>query len=587
MKKFFRLSLMVAMAAVLMTSCNCYKKMVKSIDTVAITSTPEVLTLNNGKVSAEIAVNIPAKYFDKKAILRMTPVLIFQGGEVATDPIIVHGEYIHDNYTTVDFKQGATVKQVVEFKYRPEMRRCKLQLRIEALCYCSECANYVLINPETLAPVTMTELETLESDPNSDEAKSILRRCGLTVAEGINTLQADFNFAQMMDSMKDNYERVTTTVESIDLSYNINSSVVNMKKIDQDGVEKFSSILAANMSNDRKRQSLTIKGYASPDGDEGLNESLSDARSKSAKRAAAKTLKELGFTDLEVEACGEDWDGFRALVEVSNIEDKDLILRIMDMNETSAQRESELRNLSVVFEAVKEQILPQLRRAQIVNSIESTGLSDDEMLAAVEAKRYDELSVEEVLHVCANLKVKNPTAAALLKFAAEKYGDCRLYNNLGVVYAKMGKAQEAKAAFEMAIKSGAELSEISGNMALVNLMVGDVEAAEKYSKSAGNKAKCAVEASKGDYSQAVKVMSGYNAAVAYTIMGDYASAKRSLGSLKSADAEYLRAVIASYEGDMKLAGASLTSAVKKNKALAAKAEDDVNLKNLFESGFKL
>ncbi len=586
MKKFIKLSLMLAATAIFATSCNCYKKMGKSFDKVKIECSPEVLALNNGKVDAEISVEIPAKYFNKKALLRVTPVFVYEGGEVAAKPIVLQGESVSENFKSVGYKEPTSFKESVSFKYAPEMRLGSLQLRVEANCKCSDCDEFVLINAETGATLSDSEIETVESNPKSAAAQEILSKCGFTVAKGVNTLQNDIKYADLMVMMKDDYKRVTTTVETADLNYAISSSVLSAKSLKSSDVAKFKALVEANSKNDRAKQTLYANGYASPDGPEKFNDKLSKSRSQSGKSAMVKMLKGYGV-EVDAAAYGEDWDGFKKLVEASDIEDKHLILKVLNMYDSSTQREQEIKNLSEVFGELKSDVLPQLRRAQMSNKIDLTGKSDAEMLTLVKSEKYSELNANEILYICAKLKVDAKKKLALLKYASSKLGDARAYNNLGVTYARMGKSKDAMAAFKASIKAGAKGAATSKNMTLINLMIKHVGEAEKFSKGADNVAKSAVAAAKGNYTPATKSMKGYNAAIAYTQLGNYTAAKSALAKVKTADAEYLGAVIASLEGDVKTAKTKLQSAVKKNKNLAKKASTDVNLKNLYESGFKL
>ncbi|MFI3270354.1 MAG: hypothetical protein SNG14_07560 [Rikenellaceae bacterium] len=586
MKKFIKFSLMLVATAIFATSCNCYKKMGSSFDTIKIECSPEVLALNNGKVDAEISVEIPAKYFNKKALLRVTPVFVYEGGEVAADPIMLQGEGVSENFRVVNFSQPTSFKESVSFKYAPEMRMGSLQLRVEANCKCSDCADFVLINAETGAVLSKSEVEAIESNPKSAEAQAILSKCGFKVADGVNTLQSDLKYADLMVMMKDNFKRVTTTVETADLQYGISSSVLSGKSLKSSDVAKFKALVEANSKNDRAKQTLYANGYASPDGPENFNDKLSKSRSESGKSAMVKMLKGYGV-EVDAAAYGEDWDGFKKLVEASDIEDKHLILKVLSMYDSSTQREREIKNLAAVFGELKSDVLPQLRRAQMSNKIDMTGKSDEEMMAVVEAKKFGELNVEEILHICANLKVDNKSKVALLEYATKEFGDFRAYNNLGVTYARMGKNKEAMEALNASIKAGAKGAATSKNMALMNLIIKKVGEAEKFAKGADEVAKSALAAAKGNYTPATKSMKGYNAAIAYTQLGNYTAAKSALANVKTADADYLGAVIASLEGDVKTAGSKLQAAVKKNKNLAKKAATDVNLKNLYKSGFSL
>ena len=329
---------------------------------------------------------------------------------------------------------------------------------------------------------------------------------------------------------------------------------------------------------------VTITGYASPDGPEKFNDKLASARSETGRKAVEKILAEYGF-NIDAAGYGEDWEGFKEMVEKSNIQDKDLILQVLSMYDSSAERENQIKNMSSVYGELKEDVLPKLRRAQLVNNMEITGKSDAEMQALVNSGKLDELNNEELLHV-ATLIEDNAVKAKVLEYAAKKYDDSRAYTNLGAAYLQMGDADKALAALTQAVKLGGNTQELNSNLALANLAAGNVDEAKKYAAAADAQTKSLIAAAQGQYGDAAAKLKGYNAAVAAVMNNDLSAAKKALAGENSADADYLRAVIATKEGDMKTAGAQLKAAVAKDSALVKKASKDVNLKPLFKSGFK-
>jgi Flp pilus assembly protein TadD len=177
--------------------------------------------------------------------------------------------------------------------------------------------------------------------------------------------------------------------------------------------------------------------------------------------------------------------------------------------------------------------------------------------------------------------------ATVLEYAAKKFNDARAYNNLGVVYAQMGDKTKALAAYEKAAQLGLNNNEINSNLALANLANGNTAKAQQYAAAADAKTKSMIAAAQGNYSAAASTLSGYNAAIANTMNNDLTAAKKAIAADASAKADYLRAVIAAKEGDLQTAKAQLQSSISKDASLAAKAAKDVNLANLFASGFKL
>ena len=351
-------------------------------------------------------------------------------------------------------------------------------------------------------------------------------------------------------------------------------------------MKAFKQNVVDQQSNDRATQKLYVHGYASPDGPEKFNDKLSNARSKSGHKAAEKLLKDTGM-DLDVASYGEDWEGFKELVAASDMEDKDIILQVLSRYDSSTQRESEIKNMSAVFTELKKEILPKLRRAQLVNSTDIKGKTNDEMAALINSGRLDELTNEELLYMAESVLENAKAKATVLEYTAKKFNDARAYNNLGVVLAQLGDKAQALAALEKAAQLGLNNNELNSNLALANLANGNVAKAQQYATAADAKTKSLIAAAQGSYGAAATTLAGYNAAVASTLNNDLTAAKKAIAAETTAKADYLRAVIASKEGDLDTAKAQLKSAISKDASLAQKALKDVNLTNLFASGFKL
>ena len=575
MKNLFKLSAVLAVVVLTMSSCNCFKKMAKNQDEVNITCTPEVLVLNNGKVDADITVTFPTKYFNAKAVLKVTPVIVFEGGEVAGTTQYFQGSKVDNNYTVIDKKNGGQYTMTVSFPYDERMACSELQLRAEIKCPKGKCKEFTLVNLNNGANPTKEEAAILAA--GGAEADAIKRAFGLTVAQGVNTLQRDLDFASAMQPMASGYKNVITEVTKANYVYAINSSRLTKKAQSSDELTAFQQKASEQKENDRIKQNIYVNGYASPDGPEKFNDKLSAARSQSGKKAAEKLLEEIGLS-LDAASYGEDWEGFKELVAASDIADKELILSVLNSYSSSSEREEQIKNMSQVFGALKKDILPQLRRAQLVNSSDITGKTDDEMAALVRAGKFAELDEKEMLHIASTGKLTLNEEVAVLEVAANNYKSAAAYNNLGVAYAEAGEGAKAAEAFAAAVKAGGNASEINNNLALVNLMNGNTEAAKAYTANASKEAKALAAAAEGNYAQAQSQLEGYNAAVAATMNADYTAAKQFIANDASADADYLRAVIATKQGDMATATAELKSAIAKDSSYAERCKKDVNLR---------
>ncbi len=575
MKNIMKLSVVLVAAALAFSSCNCFKKMAQNRDDIKLTVTPEILTLNNGVVAADINVTFPQEYFNKKAVIKVTPVIVFEGGEVAGTTKYYQGSKVDENYAVVDQTNGGNFTQHVEFAYDPRMDQCELQLRAEIKCPKGKCKEFTLVNLNTGAIPTKEQAAVLAGNDAAAKA-AIEKEFGLTVAYGLNTLQKDLKYGDLMEQMNNDYKKVTTVVDKTDLLYAINSSVVTKKNEQNANLDAFKANVDKNLDNDRATQNIAVKGYASPDGPEKFNDKLSKARSESGQKVVAKLLKEAGL-EIDAAAYGEDWDGFKELVEKSDIQDKNLILQVLSLYNSPAEREAEIKNMSAVFEELKKEILPELRRSQIVNSTDLQGLTDAEIMEAY--RNGGELTAEHYLYA-AQVLAKDPAEQVeILTAASKKYNDARIWNNLGVAQTQVGDKAEALKSFEKAAKLDSS-KELNKNLLLANLANGKTAEAKKYAAAADAESKAAMAAAEGDYKAAAKGLKGYNEAIALIQSNDLAGAKKAIAKDNSAEADYLRAVIAVKEGDLKTAEAQLKSAVSKNPELAQKAAKDVNLKAL-------
>ena len=294
MKNLFKMSVMLTVAVLTLTGCNCFKKMAKNKDDVKLTCTPEVLVLNNGKVEADVNVTFPEKYFNAKAVLKVTPVIVFEGGEVAGTTQYFQGSKVDDNYTVIDKKMGGNYTMHVSFPYDERMACSELQLRAEIKCPKGACKEFTLVNLNNGAIPTKEEAAILAA--GGAEADALKRQFGLTIAEGINTLQRDLDFAAAMQDMETGYKNVITEVTKANYMYAINSSSLTNKAKKSDELTAFQELAMQQKDNDRIKQNIYVNGYASPDGPEKFNDKLSAARSKSGQKAAEKLLKEVGIT---------------------------------------------------------------------------------------------------------------------------------------------------------------------------------------------------------------------------------------------------------------------------------------------------
>ena len=545
MKKLVNLCLIMAVAA-MASSCNCYKKMAKKVDDVVVTCNPEVLTLKGQNIVTDVTVTFPEKYYNKKAIAKVTPVLMFEGGSIEGTPQYFQGSKVNDNYIVIDKKTGGKYTMSVSFPYDKRADVSTLVMVVEARCKGKD--------------AEMTELVRIP------------------VAEGLNAIQNSVDYTSALELMSDKYEKTTTISEKADIMYAINNSNVNRKQLTTEQIKALEAFITENVDKDRVTLgSVYANGYASPDGPLALNDKLSKARSESGKKALSKELKKVEGVTYDAAAYGEDWDGFKELVEASNIEDKAMILQILQMTSNPAERDAQIKNMSVVFEQLAKEVLPKLRRTQLVATAEVQNLTDTEIVAAIERGELNKLSLEQLLYGAT--LVNNPATKVKVYEAAAKYGDARAYNNLGVVNAEMGNWEAASKAFAKASSISSDAA-INNNLAVGAMAEGKYAEAKQYLAGASAEAKALADVAEGNYAAAKGKLTGYNAAVNYVLEGNYSAAQNAIANDKSAKAEYLRAVIAAQMGKASEAAAYLKNAIKLNPALKAKAAKDVNFKGI-------
>lgn len=561
MKKFATVGLALSLMAAMLVSCGeCYEKMQKKQDQIQVTCNPEVLTLKGQVVSTDITVSFPENYFNAETILKITPVLVYEGGELVGTAKYVQGEDVVGNYTAISRFEGGSYTQHVEFPFVKEAAMGTLELRIEGKCY-DDCKE----TPDFVALATVAAAKGVSAIQNL--ANNEISTCGQGCGCGKNGLAV----------MEHNFQRASTTSQQAEILYQINSSTVRKNQLTQEQIKLFKEFVANNSTAERTTLSnVYASGYASPDGPEKFNNKLSEKRSQTGAKAIKKELKGVEGLNYEIASYGEDWDGFKTLVENSDIEEKDLILNVLQMYSSPVERDKEIQNMRSVFKVLAEEILPQLRRTRFAVEATYAGLTDEEILAAAKACDAN-LDIEHLLYA-ATLTNDNAEKAAIYEFAANTYNDARAYNNLAVVRVALGDYSAAKSAFERSAQLEANET-VATNLATLAVAQGDLEAAKKYLEGIENEAakanRGAIALAEGNYQEAKANLKGYNLAIAELCDNNIEAAKAAIAEVKGADADYVRAIIANREGDTAKAVAYLKSAVAAKPELKAQAENDI------------
>ena len=540
MKKSIKF-LSAAVLGIAAVACSSPEKMAEMAENVTVNCEPAVLEVVAGKIDATVSVTYPADYFHPKAILEVTPVIVYEGGEAKMAPFVYQGEDVTENYKTIP-SEGSTVTEKVSFDYVPGMEKCYLELR----------------------GVVKYKKKAVDVPTRK-------------VADGANTTYMLVNKAGKADYKADNYQAVIKQTAEGQILYTINSSVVRNNQLKSESIKNFQAALDEIKANERKEITSTdIVAYASPDGGEELNTKLSGKRSETAEKAFGKVTKGHEVeAPVNVTSVGQDWEGFKELVSESDIEDKDLIIRVLSMYSDPAVREKEIKNMSAVYKTLAKEVLPELRRARFIANVEFTNYSNDELVALID-ENIDILD-EEALLRAASIVEDNAAKAQVYKKAIEKFNSARAQYNLAVVYINDNDLANAKSELAKVEKD----ADWQNAMGVIALREGNNDEAAKYFAASGNETSkenaAILDILNGKYADAAAKLANAscceNAALAYILTDqlDKAAAAITCSCPKSS---YLKAVIAARQGDAEGVKANLEAA-SKNADLAERAAKDI------------
>ena len=552
MKKGLFLGLIAAV--VMLASCN---KTLQKPD--EITVNPSPLVLKGGKVDAAITGTFPQKKFAKKGVLTVTPVLKYAGKEALGEPVTYVGEKAKENGKTVNYKNGGTYSQTCSFDYVPEMRVSELYLRFEAKV-----------------------------------GKKVIEIPDVKIADGVVTTP---ELAEAKDNKTagtpDKFQRVIQELTEADIKFLIQSAELRSSETKSESVKALQAAIKDAKANEKKEISkIEVSGYASPDGGMDLNEKLAQNRQKAAANFLKKDLKKNKVANgVEANITAEDWEGFQKAMENSNMQYKDLVLRVLSMYSDPEEREAQIKNLSSVYGTIAEEILPALRRSRLILTTDLIGKSDDE-IREIAKNDPAQLSVEELLYA-ATLTNDKAEKKALYQKAAELYNDYRAYNSLGQLYFEEGNIAEARRCYAKALDIQPNDPDVNYNAGVAALADNDLDKAEEYlGKAAGTKANLnaalgTLYTKKGDYAAAKKAYgetATNNAAVQQILDEDYAAAAKTLANVKEPNATtaYLKAVVGARTNDKAAVIENLKAAVAQDAKLKVRAAQDIEFAKFAE-----
>ena len=500
----------------------------------------------------------PQKYMKKKATVTVIPELRYGNEQVAQGQAAkFQGEKVQGNDQTVAYKVGGNYTMKSNFKYVPDMQKSELYLAFDA--YIGKKKFNVPAVKVANGVIATSELY-----------KNTLAGSGACIAP-------------------DAYQRVNAQKQEAEIKFLINQANIRKSEMKNNSVKEFVQLLKKINAD---KEGLNIKNvevlaYASPDGGFKYNDKLADKRQNVSEKYAKQQLKSTKVaTDITGKYTAQDWDGFQKLVAASNIQDKDVILRVLSMYQDPEEREKQIRNMSAGFRELADGILPELRRSRMIINYETIGRSDEQIQAQYK-EDATKLSVDEMLYAAA-LENNADAKEAIYKKTTEVYpNDYRAYNNVAALEFAKGNDAEAQKYLAKAQSVDRNAAEVNGNLALLALKNGNVSEAESYAAKAQNagdykKVAGTVALAKGDYAAAEQNLSGSNtttAALAQILNKNYSGAASTLNNVKNKDAmaDYLQAVLNARQGNNSAASSYLKSALQKDPSLTNYANNDLEL----------
>ena len=542
-------------ASVLMMS-SCSKLGALSADN--FTVTPNPLETQAGQVPATINGTFPEKYMKKKAVVTVTPELRYADGQVAKgNSATFQGEKVMGNDQTISYKVGGRYTMKTAFNYVPDMQKSEMYLTFDAR----------IGKKQQKVPAVKVA--------NGVIATSELYKKTLASESGIIA--------------PDTFQRVNEKKQEANIKFLINQANIRKSELKNNSVQEFVQMLK-KINADREGfniQNVEIQAYASPEGGVKFNDQLAGKRQNESEKYVKGTLKQNKVNaDIDAHYTAQDWDGFQKLVAASNLQDKDVILRVLSMYEDPQEREQQIRNMSAGFRELADGILPELRRSRLIINYETIGRSDEQ----IEQQYKDDaakLSADELLYLATFDKTPAEQEAIYTKTTQIYDKDYRAYNNLAALALAKGDKATAQKYAEKAASLGSDTPEAQANMGLLALVNGNVQDAERaISKSANSEnvkaALGALNIAKGNYAQAEQYFGKTNsntAALAQLLNKNYAAAAKTLDKVQNPNAmtDYLHAVVAARRGNKFAASSYLKEALQKDPSLKQYAENDLEL----------
>ena len=545
-KKFF---LPFFVLAVIMTLSSCSNKL-KPLAEQYIKAEPQPLEAIGGKVPVTINATFPAKWFNKNAVVTVTPVLRYQGGEAWGTAYTYQGEKVKGNNQVIPQVAGANVTMKSAFTYKPEMKKSELYLTFDA-----KIKNKVVKLPD------------------------------VKIGEGVIATSELADAATATAAIAaDKFQRIIKEAHDANIMFLIHQANLRASETNSEAIKEWKELVKNADEAPNQNVAIEISAYASPDGGVKLNTGLAEHREGNTSKYLAKELKKMKVeVPVDARYTAQDWDGFKELVSKSNLQDKDLVLRVLSMYQDPETREKEIKNISAIYSDLAETILPQLRRSRLTANVEIIGKSDEE-ISSLAKSNPKELNIEEILYA-ATLTNNDAEKMAIYTKASELYPNCyRTWNNIGMMAFKAGDLNKAEQMFNKS-NSVKNNPEANMNLGLIALTKGDQAKAQQLFGSASgvnelSEALGVLYLEQGEWAKAANSFGSVktnNAALAQILVKDYSKASQTLNGVANPDATtaYLKAIVAARTNDANGVVSNLKAAIAKDKSMAKEAANDL------------
>lgn len=562
MKELKLLMLAVVMAgAAVLVGCDNPEKMKDVPQDAYPRMDPNPMVLQGKAVTGKITGKFPSKYFNKNAKLELIPVVTYGGSELTLSSRTYQGEKVTENNPVINYENGGSFSIDYSFPYKEEMMQSEMELR------------YVLLYKDKQVPFDAP----------------------IKLGLGINVTQLLVDYEAEPVLMGNKFVRDQIKTQEAQINFAIQRSDLRSGELTKDDVKALQEAIKG-LSNNQKAElkGVDLYAYASPDGPVNLNDRLSKDRGNTTQKWVNQSLKKskVDGNMVNIKEQATDWEGFRTMVQNSDIEDKDMILRVLEMYADPDTRNREMHNLGKVFNVLAEEVLPKLRRSRMVANIAVTGYTDEELVAMVNESRIGELGLEEGLFAATLVEDFMKKADVYSNLAARYTEDMRPLNNLAYVYLKQNRLEDAKAQLDKAAALESENPFVLNNLGVYEMGKNNEVEAEKYflrATDAGDVVKSNLgvcEIMKGNYNKARDYMTGitsFNAGLARLLAGELDAAKNTFSEVKSAKAYYGLAIIGARNSDETMVVNNLKEAFSKDGALKDRAKKDIEFVKFAQS----